>query len=156
MTAPLAEAHNGTVAEQTVARVGPIAVRTDAAAVLDFQRACGGEPVPGIVPAILPICWLALPVVRARLVEIAGGDMVPVHESQSFTIERRLEFDREYRLDAAITRTSQPERLTLRGAVSTPEGDLCVRFETVLRLVGLEGNGIGAPDVMAIDAKKVP
>lgn len=127
------------------ARIGPIAVRTDPATVRDFQRACGGEPVPG-VPTIFPIRWLALPEVHARLLAEAGGDMVPVHESQSFTTERRLDLDREYRLDVAITRSSQPERLTLRGEVSTPQDDLCVRFETVLRLVGLaSGGAAGVP-----------
>jgi hypothetical protein len=125
--------------EARVERLGPIAVRTDSATVLDFQRASGGEPVPGIVPLIFPICWLALPEVRGGLLEGTGRAMVPVHESQSFTTRRRLELDREYLLAVALTRSSQPERLTLQGTVSTPDGDVCVEFETVLRLIGLAG-----------------
>ncbi len=127
------------------ARIGPIAVRTDPATVRTFQRASGGEPVPG-VPTIFPIRWLALPEVHARLLAEAGGDMVPVHESQSFTTERRLDLDRDYLLAVDITRTSAPERLTLRAEVSSPEGEICVRFETVLRLVGLaSGGAAGVP-----------
>jgi hypothetical protein len=128
-----------------IARLGPIAVRTDPAAVRDFQGASGGDVLPGLVPLIFPICWLALPEVRARLLEASGGgDIVPVHESQSFTTRRRLELDRDYLLTGAVRRTSGPDRLTLQGTVSTPDGDLCVEFETVLRLVGLAGHGAGA------------
>lgn len=121
----------------TATRIGPIAVRTDSATVLEFQRASGSEPLPGIVPLIFPIRWLALPEIRARLLAAAGGDLVPVHESQSFTTTQRLELDRDYLFAVELTRTSQPERLTLQGRVSTPGGDVCVELETVLRLVGL-------------------
>jgi hypothetical protein len=131
--------------EARVERVGPIAVRTDSAAVRDFQGASGGDVLPGLVPLIFPICWLALPEVRAGLLEGTGGrDIVPVHESQSFTTRHRLELDRDYLLAVALRRSSQPERLTLQGTVTTPDGDLCVEFETVLRLIGLYGRGVGA------------
>ncbi len=124
-------------------RLAPIMVRTDSAMVLEFQRASGGETVPGRVPLIFPIRWLGLPEVRARVLEMVGGDIVPVHESQSFTTVRRLELDRDYLLAVEMIRTSRPERLTLHGTVSTPDGEVCVWFETVLRLVGLAGGAAG-------------
>lgn len=124
----------------TATRLGPIAVRTDSATVSKFQLASGAELLPGMVPLIFPIRWLALPEVRARLLDAVGArDTVPVHESQSFTTTRRLELDRDYLLSVEIARRSQPDRLTLQGTVSTPEGNACVRFETILRLVGLGG-----------------
>jgi hypothetical protein len=122
-------------------QLGPLAVRTDRATVLEFESACGGEPLPGRVPLIFPIRWLAHSEIRAHLLEVIGSTLVPVHESQSFTYARRLDLDRDYRLTVEPSRTSQPERLTLQGTVSTPDGDLCVQFETVLRLVGLDGGG---------------
>ncbi len=136
-----AELSSGAVEEGATKRLGPIAIRTDREMVLDFQRACGGAPVPGIVPLVFPIRWLALPQVRARVLEAAGEGLVPVHESQSFTTDRRLELDRDYLLVVEMTRTSQPERLTLQATVSTPDGTVCVRLETVLRLIGLAGGG---------------
>lgn len=131
----------GAVAVATTAmRIGPIAVRTDAASVRDFQGASSGESVPGLVPLIFPICWLARPEVRVSLLEGTGArDIVPIHESQSFTTTHRLELDRDYHFAVALTRSSQPERLTLQGTVSTPDGVICVEFETVLRLIGLAG-----------------
>lgn len=127
---------------ESATRLGPIEVRTDRAAVLEFQRGCGHEPVPGIVPLVFPIRWLALPVIRAHILGATSAcGLVPVHESQSFTITCRLDLDRDYLLAVELTRTTNPDRLMLRGTVSTPSGDLCVEFETVLRLVGLGGSG---------------
>jgi hypothetical protein len=143
MSLRAAKADLGAVEDGSTTRVGPIAVRTDHPTVDGFQRASGGMLPPGIVPGIFPIRWLALPEVRARLLEMASGDVVPVHEQQRFTYERRLELDRDYRLAVEITRTSEPERLTLHATVTTPDGDLCVQFETVLRLVGLQQGAIG-------------
>lgn len=131
------------VVEARVERLGPFAVRTDTAAVRDFQGASGGAALPGLVPLIFPICWLALPEVRAGLLAAAGGDIVPVHESQSFTTKQRLELDHDYVFAVEFTRTSEPERLTFQGVVSTTDGQICVEFETVLRLVGLAGAGAG-------------
>jgi hypothetical protein len=122
-------------------RLGPIAVRTGATTVQDFQRACGGSVSPGKVPLVFPISWLAHPEVRTRLLEMAGArDLVPIQESQSFTTTRCLELDRDYLLAAEIERTSEPERMTLHGTVTQPGGDICVRFATVLRLIGPSGS----------------
>jgi hypothetical protein len=122
------------------AQLGPFAVRTDSTTIDEFQCACGGVPLPGRVPVIFPIRWLALPEIRARLAEALRTDLVPIHESQSFTYDSRLDRDRDYFLTVALTRASEPERLTLRGTVATPEREVCVRLETVLRLVGLGGS----------------
>jgi hypothetical protein len=143
MTLRMAEAEQAAAVPVEATRIAPIAVRTDSAMVLEFQRASGGEPMPGLVPLIFPIRWLGLPEVRARLLAVAGGDIVPVHESQSFTTVRRLELDRDYLLAMEMIRTSRPERLTLHGTVSTPDGEVGVWFETVLRLVGLAGGAAG-------------
>lgn len=127
--------------DAAVVRLAPIAVATTRARVAAFQRACGGEAAPGGVPLIFPISWLACPEIRARLVETAGPGRVPVHESQSFTLVRRLELDCAYRLDVTLQRTSHPERLTVAGEVTTPDGEFCLAFETILRLIGLDGQG---------------
>jgi hypothetical protein len=125
-----------------ITRLGPVSVRTDRARVDEVRSASGGEIAPDRVPLIFPICWLALPEIREQLFDSTGAnDVVPIHESQSFATLRSLELDHDYRLVVSVTSTSQPQRTILRGTVSTPAGDLCVEFETVLRLIGLDGYG---------------
>jgi hypothetical protein len=64
-----------------------------------------------------------------------GNETLPVHEAQTFDYERELELDRDYFLGVEAYRTPTPPRLTLRTFITTPQGEICARLETVLRLV---------------------
>jgi hypothetical protein len=68
---------------------------------------------------------------------IGGEGFLPVHEGQDFAYVRQLETGADYVLTAEARRSAKPERLTLKAAVSTPQGGMCMRFETVLRIVPL-------------------
>lgn len=125
-------------------RLAAIAVTTGAGQVQDFQHATGAERGPR-VPSVFPVRWLASPAVRASLVELAGGgEVLPLHEAQSFTYSRRLEMDRDYHLEVELRRTENPARVTVSAAIFTIDGEICGRFETVLRLVGLERRDDGS------------
>ncbi|SFK04920.1 hypothetical protein [Methylocapsa palsarum] len=115
----------------------PIKVRTDRAAIAAFVQSTA--PLSGdFVPLTFPFCWLTLPVIRSAILEAIGAEgVLPVHEAQKFDYERALEPDSDYQLAIEAKRSEGPPRLTLKGVVSTLQGDVCVRFETVLRIVSL-------------------
>ncbi|MGA7656709.1 MAG: hypothetical protein WCA96_08025, partial [Methylocella sp.] len=56
---------------------------------------------------------------------------------QSFAYERSLHIDTRYVLDVEIGASEKPPRLILKMAVSTADGEICARLETVLRIVRL-------------------
>ena len=114
-----------------------LAARTDAARVGAFAGAIGAlEPGAPAVPLTYPFCWMTSPEVRPTLERMIGDPaLLPLHEAQSFAYARALTLDAEYRVILTFTRTSGPERLTVAAAVSTPSGEPCATFETVLRLV---------------------
>ncbi len=113
-----------------------ISVRTDAAHVAAFQRETGGAPIEGLVPLTYPFCWLTLPAVRPTLAQMIGGAaFLPIHEAQSFDYERPLETDADYRLAFEFQRKAEPARVIVNAVISTPQREICGRFETVLRIV---------------------
>jgi len=129
----LAKAREGEAAAWL--RLPPIIVRTEAAAVAKFLRETGAPAIEGFVPLTFPFCWLTLPAIRPMIREMIGGDgVLPVHEAQSFVYERRLEIDSDYVFAVELRREANPPRLTLDAAVSTLQGEICGRLETVLRL----------------------
>ena len=117
-----------------------IAVRIDADRVAAFAAATCGK-APGEAPAVpltYPFCWMTLPEVRPTLERMIGAaGVLPIHEAQSFDYQRPLALDADYRVAFTFARTSGPERLTVTAAISTPRGERCATFETVLRLVPL-------------------
>lgn len=114
----------------------PITVRTWRGDVEAFSRATGQAQESGAVPLAFPFRWLALPAIRAFIVRSAGGEgFLPVHEAQSFAYERPLQIDADYVLAGEARRSASPPRLSLRMTVSTPQGESCLGFETVLRIV---------------------
>ncbi|WP_395698335.1 hypothetical protein [Methylocella sp.] len=119
-----------------VLRLDGVRVRAEAAAVEAFRAACLDDRVDGL-PATYPFRWLTLPQVRPSLSAMLGGEgVLPVHEGQSFSYERALRRDADYRLDFEFRRTSAPERLTVSCAIFEGEEPApCAGFETVLRLV---------------------
>ncbi|PNG25913.1 hypothetical protein [Methylocella silvestris] len=147
MQAAIAEA-----GEEALARLPDLRVRTDAESVAAFRRAAfleeeAGAGAPGSeIPVTYPFCWLTLPEVRPTLRRMIGpGGVLPVHEAQSFSYQRPLALDAEYRLDLQFKRSSAPERLTVSGAVTTLAHEPCAAFETVLRLVATAAGADHAP-----------
>ncbi|WP_374309257.1 hypothetical protein [Methylocella sp.] len=124
-----------------VLRLDGVRVRAETAAVEAFRAACLDDRVDGLgadgLPATYPFRWLTLPQVRPSLSAMLGGEgVLPVHEGQSFSYERALRRDADYRLDFEFRRTSAPERLTVSCAIFEGEEPApCAGFETVLRLV---------------------
>jgi hypothetical protein len=113
-------------------RLGPICVRTQRTKIEAYRsatRAAGLE-----VPAAFPICWLGQPEIRGAVKE-ACGDRLPLHEGQTFDYVRPLEMEAEYRLSLVFSEEADPPRLVLKGECRTPIGELCLRMETLLRLV---------------------
>ncbi|ACK50191.1 conserved hypothetical protein [Methylocella silvestris BL2] len=147
MQAAIAEAD-----EETLARLPDLRVRTDAESVAAFRRAAflEKESEAGAsgseIPATYPFCWLTLPEVRPTLRRMIGcGGVLPVHEAQSFSYQRPLALDAEYRLDLIFKRSSAPDRLTVSGSITTLGDEPCAAFETVLRLVLTAGAAESAP-----------
>lgn len=117
--------------------LGPICVRVDDEVVALFCQETGfARRVEGVVPAGFPAVWLTLPQIRGAIQrELAGDDSVPVHEFQSFDYSVPLQVGGSYDLIVALRRETTPPRLVLNASVSTPEGELCLRAETMLRIV---------------------
>ncbi|MGO9674827.1 MAG: hypothetical protein ACLPSF_11800 [Methylocella sp.] len=116
-----------------------IMVRTDAARVAAFRAATVGAEFEAAAPAVpltYPFCWMTSPEVRPMLERMIGEPgLLPIHEAQSFDYHRPLALDAGYRVAFTFARTTGPERLTVAATISTPGGERCAAFETVLRLV---------------------
>ena len=124
--------------EDAPVRLPPIRVWTKASEVAGFLRETGGARTGGGVPLTFPARWLALPAIRGLILQLTGGEgFLPVHEAQSFAYEHELRIETDYVLAVEARRTAKPPRLTLKMAVSTGEGKICARVETVLRIVPL-------------------
>lgn len=119
------------------ASLGPIRVRVEKDRVAAFCRETGFEErADGVVPVCFPSVWLSLPEVHGAILrQFTGGDVVPLHESQSFDCRLPLRSGESYDLMVILRREKTPSRLVVDGEVSTLEGSLCVRAQTGLRLV---------------------
>jgi hypothetical protein len=119
-------------------RLPAIKVWTESGEVAGFLRGTGGTGTGDFVPLTFPFRWLALPAVRGVILQMLGGDgFLPVHEAQSFAYERSLRLDTGYVLDVEIEASEKPPRLIVKMTVSSTEGEICARLETVLRIVQL-------------------
>jgi hypothetical protein len=135
---PRAAASAPESSEDTLVRLPPVRVRTRTREVVGFLRETAGNRVGGSVPITFPARWLALPAIRGLILQLTGGDgFVPVHEGQSFAYDQELQLESDYILAVEARRTAKPPRLILKMAVSTGEGEICARVETVLRIVPL-------------------
>jgi hypothetical protein len=124
--------------EGELIRLPRVPVRTDSHEIAEFARATGTAKSRRFVPLIFPVRWLGLPAIRALIFEAIGGDgFLPVHEAQNFTYLRELQIDTDYFLAVEARRSSKPPRLTLHAAVLTQQDEMCMHFETVLRIVPL-------------------
>lgn len=109
--------------------IGPLTVRPDRQGMAAFADALG--LAPGVRPLTFPIRWLALPPVRTAMEDAIGRN--PLHAAQTFDFDRQLGDDRDYVLNAMLTKRISPSpRLVVHGKVSEPDGRGVVRFETVL------------------------
>ena len=115
-------------------QVGPIAVRTDAAAVEAFTRALGMKRGYGPVPLSFPIRWLSVPDMHdqiAKLLRVPPGLLV--QWSQSFDYSDELEVDQEYSFAVVIQRKpTSANRITLFGVLRDRAGDVVMSSRTVL------------------------
>jgi hypothetical protein len=121
--------------EIATVRLPPMRVRTNAPEVARFLRETGGDGDSGFVPLTFPFRWLGLPDVRSLIVRLTGSGNLPIHEAQIFSYERELQVESDYVLVVEASASRNPARLELRIEVSTPQGENCVRIETVLRIV---------------------
>jgi hypothetical protein len=124
--------------EDAPLRLPAIKVWTERGEVAGFLREAGGTGTGDFVPLTFPFRWLALPAIRGAIMQMLGGDgFLPVHEAQSFAYERSLRLDAGYVLDVEMEGSEKPPRLIVKMAVSSTEGEICARLETVLRIVRL-------------------
>ncbi|WP_158809852.1 hypothetical protein [Beijerinckia sp. L45] len=100
-----------------------------------FCRATGVAPA-ATLPLTYPMRWLALPDIRAGLLDLASGaEAVLVHESQSFAYTHPLFVDQLYTLTVFARREAAPDRVILDGVVTDAAGVEQLRIETILRLI---------------------
>jgi hypothetical protein len=133
--------------EQSAAALGPFRVSVDREREAAFRREIGFAPnEDGVAPACFPGVWLSMPDVHAIIArELSGEDVVPVHESQNFSYVAPLQVGESYELNVALRREQTPPRLVVEAQVVTLEGKMCVRIETMLRIVarGQFSAGVG-------------
>jgi hypothetical protein len=117
-------------------RLGPFRVRAEPTQIAAYKSAISARSDD--IPAAFPIRWLAEPEIRAAI-EKGCGQFVPLHEAQSFDYLQPLAMAAEYRLSITLAEHSDPPRLSVKGEVATMAGQICLRMETVLRLVAPAG-----------------
>lgn len=124
--------------------LGPFRVSVDVARVQAYARETGYEGAG--VPLCYPAVWLTEPQIHAAIHEICEQeDLVPVHESQSFSYDAPLRVGESYDLAVTMRREATPPRLVLDATIATPAGAPCARLEAMLRLVPRSGfAGAGA------------
>ena len=118
-------------------RIGPVRVCAGAADVADFRRETGA-PEGSNLPFTYPVRWLTYPEIRAAgaaLIDMDGW--VPIHESQSFEYERRLDMEIDYQMMVELVRETDPSRLILRAEIG--DAQLCLRMEMILRIIRTDG-----------------
>lgn len=121
--------------ENVPVRLPPVEVRIAPQDVAAFLRETASPQRHVQVPLAFPVRWLALPAVRDLIVRSIGSGFIPIHEAQNFAYERALQIDANYILGIEACRILAPPSLTLRMSIAIPQGDICARLETVLRIV---------------------
>lgn len=120
--------------------LGPFRLRVDPARAAAYARETGGDG--DSVPLAYPAVWLAEPSLFSVVSDLCAElDVVPVHESQSFSYDMPLVAGESYDLRVTMSREETPPRLTMSAIVATPGGETCARIETLLRLVPRAGFG---------------
>ncbi|TLG78852.1 hypothetical protein [Methylocystis sp. B8] len=114
--------------------LGPFRLRVDPARAAAYARETGGDVET--VPLAYPAIWLAEPSLFSVVRDLCDDlDVVPVHESQSFSYDAPLVAGESYDFSVTISREDTPPRLTLVAMVARLDGEPCARVETMMRLV---------------------
>ena len=113
-------------------RLGPFPVRTERTKIEAYRRAT--RAVGEGVPTAFPICWLARLEIRLAI-EQACGERLPLHEGQTFEYARPLKEQADYLLWISLSEEADPPRLVLKSECRNSAGEVCLRMETLLRLV---------------------
>ena len=120
-------------------RLPAIRVRTEPTRSRLFLRETGGVGTGDFVPLTFPFRWLALPAIRAQILQLIGGDgFLPVHEAQSFAYEQSLRIDTDYVLAVEIEdrrKAAAPD--SENGGFDRGRGRFAPDLETILRIVRL-------------------
>ncbi|MBM3561592.1 MAG: hypothetical protein FJX48_00260 [Alphaproteobacteria bacterium] len=120
--------------------LGPFRLQVDPARAEAYARETGADGAS--VPLAYPAVWLAEPSLFSVVSDLCAElDVVPVHESQSFSYEAPLVAGESYDLRVTMTREETPPRLMMAATIATPGGETCARIETLLRLVPRAGFG---------------
>ncbi len=123
--------------------LGPFRFRVDPERAADFSREIGGDGTG--VPLSYPAIWIADPKLFDPVRELcAAEDVVPVHESQSFSFSLPLRAGADYDVTVALRREETPPRLILDATIASVDGAPVARSETMLRLVPRAGFGAAA------------
>lgn len=123
--------------------LGPFRFSVDAARAVAFAREIGADE--SRVPLSYPAVWIADEKIFDPVRDLcAAEDVVPVHESQSFSFDAPLQADAEYDVRVILRREETPPRLILDAQISDLTGAPVARSETMLRLVPRAGFGAAA------------
>jgi hypothetical protein len=120
--------------------LGTHRLRVDPDRVAAYSRETGGDGTSP--PLSYPAVWLTEPRLFDPVRELCATlDVVPVHESQSFTYEAPLVAGESYDVSLTLRREATPPRLVICAAIAGLDGALVGRSETMLRLVPRAGFG---------------
>ncbi|MBI1866873.1 MAG: hypothetical protein HYS06_01000 [Methylocystis sp.] len=136
-----ADTSSAALAQET--RLGPIRVRVDKDRLAAFCRETGFKERPdGVAPICFISVWLSSPDVHSAISrQFAAENKLPLHESQSFDCRLPLRSGESYDLVVALRHEEAPPRVVVNAEVSTLQGSLCLRAETLLRIVSRGGLG---------------
>jgi hypothetical protein len=120
--------------------LGPFRLRVDPARAAAYSRETGGDAAS--VPLSFPAVWLTDPTLFDSVRSLCAAlDVVPVHESQSFSYETPLVAGDSYDVNVAMRREETPPRLVIDATIAALDGKAVARSETMLRLVPRAGFG---------------
>jgi hypothetical protein len=120
--------------------LGPFRFRIDPDRAAAFARETGGDSAS--VPLSYPAIWIADPQLFDPVRDLcAAEDVVPVHESQSFSFSSPLRAGADYDVTVVLRREETPPRLILDATIASTDGATVARSETMLRLVPRAGFG---------------
>ena len=123
--------------------LGPFRFTVDPARSAVFAREIGADETRA--PLSYPAVWIA----DARIFDpvrdlCAGEDVVPVHESQSFSFTAPLRAGADYNVCVTLRREASPPRLIIDAAIADAGGVQVATSKTMLRLVPRSGFGAAA------------
>lgn len=120
--------------------LGPFRFNVDAMRAAAFAHEIGADETR--VPLSYPAIWIADPKIFDPVRDLcAAEDIVPVHESQSFSFERALQAGADYDVRVTLRREETPPRLILDAEILDTNGARVAKSETMLRLVPRAGFG---------------